>query len=73
MVGKPTKGRKTLDDLYENKGCEALKRAKKTWNTRGSSTKKRKCHHHHHHILFAKKGGGLPEKPKLIIRWSPII
>jgi len=28
--------------------------------------------HHHHHILFAKKGGGLPEKPKLIIRWSPI-
>ena len=28
---------------------------------------------HHRHILFTKKGGGLPEKPKLIIRWSPII
>jgi len=27
---------------------------------------------HHHHILFAKKGGGLPEKPKLIIRWSMV-
>jgi len=51
-------------------GCWSMPLALQLWK------KERSCdvnHYHHHHILFAKKGGGLPEKPKLIIRWSPIM